>query len=64
MQMSQFLRCGLAFLAISCAAHADELSQLGPLRASAGQAVSGYLEVPALSDARCAHSGVAGTRRQ
>ena len=51
MQMSQFLRCGLAFLAISCAAHADELSQLGPLRASSGEAVSGYLEVPALGDA-------------
>ena len=41
----------LAFIAISGAAHADELSQLGPLRASAGQAVSGYLEVPASGDA-------------
>ena len=41
----------LAFLAVSGAAHADDLSQLGPLRASAGQAVSGYLEVPALNDA-------------
>ncbi len=40
----------LAFLAISGAAHARDLSQLGPLRASAGQAVSGYLEVPALND--------------
>jgi hypothetical protein len=28
-----------------------DLSQLGPLHASAGQAVSGYLEVPALGDA-------------
>src|SRR5688572_27612651 len=41
----------LAFIAFSGAAHADELSQLGTLRASAGQAVSGYLEVPALNDA-------------
>src|SRR5688500_11964702 len=41
----------LASIAISGAAHADEISQLGPLRASAGQAVSGYLEVPASGDA-------------
>src|SRR5688572_10213302 len=41
----------LASIAISGAAHAEELSQLGPLRASAGQAVSGYLEVPASGDA-------------
>jgi predicted deacylase len=41
----------LAFIAVSGAAHADEISQLGPLRASAGQAVSGYLEVPASGDA-------------
>jgi predicted deacylase len=40
----------LAFLAISSVAHARDVSQLGPLRASAGQAVSGYLEVPALND--------------
>jgi predicted deacylase len=41
----------LAFLAVVGAAHAAEVSQLGPLRADAGQAVSGYLEVPALDDA-------------
>ena len=45
--MNQFLRVALAFLAISCAARAGEISQLGPLRASPGQAVSGYLEIPA-----------------
>jgi predicted deacylase len=44
-------RIVLALVAVSGAAHADELSQLGPLRASAGEAVSGYLEVPALNDA-------------
>jgi len=41
----------LALLAFSGAAHARDVSQLGPLRAEAGQAVSGYLEVPALDDA-------------
>ena len=41
----------LAFLVISGAAHASDILQLGPLRANAGQAVSGYLEVPALGDA-------------
>lgn len=40
----------LTFLALSGIAHARELAQLGPLRASAGEAVSGYLEVPALGD--------------
>ena len=40
----------LAVLAISSAAQARDVSQLGPLSASAGQAVSGYLEVPALND--------------
>ncbi len=49
--MSLFSQILLAFIAFSCAAHAGDLSQLGPLRASAGQAVSGYLEVPALGDA-------------
>ena len=39
-------RIVLAFLTISGVAHARELPQLGPLRASAGEAVSGYLEVP------------------
>ena len=48
--MSRVPQVVLAFLAISCAAHARDVSQLGPLRASAGQAVSGYLEVPALND--------------
>jgi predicted deacylase len=41
----------LAFLVISGAAHARDVSQLGPLSANVGQAVSGYLEVPALNDA-------------
>ena len=41
----------LAFLAISGAAHARDVPQLGPLRAGAGQAVSGYLEVSPLGDA-------------
>jgi len=41
----------LALLAFSGAAHARDVSQLGPLRAEAGQAVSGYLEVPALDGA-------------
>jgi hypothetical protein len=48
--LSQIPRLLLALLAVSCAAHADGPSQLGPLRASPGQAVSGYLEVPALGD--------------
>lgn len=43
-------RVVLTFLALSGIAHARELAQLGPLRASAGEAVSGYLEVPALGD--------------
>ena len=43
-------RVVMAFLAMSCGAHAGELSELGPLRASAGEAVSGYLEVPASGD--------------
>ena len=53
----------LAFLVISGAAHARDVPQLGPLRASAGQAVSGYLEVPALGDggARIPVSLVRGT---
>jgi predicted deacylase len=49
--MKQTLRILLALLAISGAAHAREVSQLGPLRADAGQAASGYLEIPALNDA-------------
>jgi len=40
----------LAVLAISGAAQARDVSQLGPLRAGTGQALSGYLEVPALND--------------
>lgn len=40
----------LTFFAFSCAAHSSELRQLGPLRADAGEAVSGYLDVPALGD--------------
>ncbi|HUG99605.1 MAG TPA: M14 family metallopeptidase [Gammaproteobacteria bacterium] len=48
--MGSVVQIVLVFLAITGAAHARDLSQLGPLRASAGQAVSGHLEVPALSD--------------
>lgn len=43
-------RVVLTFLAASGAAQAHDHAQLGPLRASAGEAVSGYLEVPALGD--------------
>ncbi len=49
--MGRFPGVVLAFLAISGAAYARDVPQLGPLRASAGEAVSGYLEVPALGDA-------------
>jgi predicted deacylase len=41
----------LALLAMSGAAHARDVPQLGILRAGVGEAVSGYLEVPALNDA-------------
>jgi len=41
----------LALLAMSGVAHAEVVAQLGPLRADPGQAVSGYLEVPAQGDA-------------
>jgi predicted deacylase len=56
-------RVVLTFLALSGIAQARELAQLGPLRASAGEAVSGYLEVPALGDngARIPVSLVRGT---
>ncbi len=40
----------LTLLAVSGAAHARDVEQLGTLRASAGEAISGYLEVPALDD--------------
>ena len=43
-------RVVMAFLAISGVAQARDVAQLGSLRANAGQAVSGYLEVPALCD--------------
>jgi len=43
-------RVVIAFLATSCGVHAGDLAELGPLHANAGQAVSGYLEVPALGD--------------
>lgn len=49
--MKQTLQILLAFLAISGAAHARDVPQLGPLRAGVGEAVSGYLEVLALNDA-------------
>jgi hypothetical protein len=45
--MSVIPRMVMAFLATSCGAHARDLAELGPLHASAGEAVSGYLEVPA-----------------
>ncbi len=48
--MRPVLRMVFAFLAIFGIAHADEPSQLGPLRAAPGEAVSGYLEVPASGD--------------
>ncbi len=43
-------RVVLMFIAVWGAAYARDLAQLGPLRANAGEAVSGYLEVPALVD--------------
>src|SRR6188508_3240451 len=43
-------RVVIAFLVASCSAQAGDLEQLGPLHANVGQAVSGYLEVPALGD--------------
>jgi predicted deacylase len=49
--MNPVLKLLLAFLVASGAAQARDVSQLGPLRASPGQAASGYLEVPALNDA-------------
>jgi predicted deacylase len=48
--MDFFARTVLAFLALSAAAQAGELAHLGPLRADAGAAVSGYLAVPARDD--------------
>ncbi len=48
--MNLIPRIVLTFLAMSGVAHARDLAQLGPLRADAGEAVSGYLEVPALGD--------------
>ena len=50
MTMNLLPGIALACLAFSGTAHSADLSQLGPLRASPGQAVSGYLEVPALND--------------
>ncbi len=49
--MSRVPQFVLALLSISVGAHADELSQLGTLIANSGQAISGYLEVPARGDA-------------
>ena len=48
--MGVITRVLLASLAISGAANARDVAQLGPLRADAGEAVSGYLEVPAAGD--------------
>ncbi len=53
----------VAFLALAGAAHGRELTELGTLRANAGEAISGYLEVPARGDegARIPVSLVRGT---
>ena len=61
--MGMISRVVLSLLAVSGAAHARDLEQLGPLRANVGEAVSGYLEVAALSDtgARIPVSLVRGT---
>ena len=61
--MNVIPRIVMAFLATSCGAHARDLAELGPLRASAGEAVSGYLDVPASGDsgARIPISLVRGT---
>jgi predicted deacylase len=48
--MDLIARVLLPLLSISGVAHARELAQLGPLRADAGEAVSGYLEVAAHGD--------------
>jgi predicted deacylase len=48
--MKQIARVTLTLLAISCSAHARDLTQVGSLVASPGEAVSGYLEVPAAND--------------
>jgi predicted deacylase len=61
--MSVIPRVVLSMLAVSGAAHARDIEQLGPLRANAGEAVSGYLDVPARGDegARIPVSLVRGT---
>src|SRR5688572_22173555 len=61
--MSVIPRVVLSMLAVSGAAHARDIEQLGPLRANAGEAVSGYLDVPARRDqgARIPVSLVRGT---
>lgn len=48
--MKLITRPALALLALSATAQAGELAQLGPLSAAAGEAVSGYLAVPARGD--------------
>lgn len=48
--MAGIPRIVLALLATSGVALAGDFPQLGPLRASAGQAISGYLEIPPLGD--------------
>jgi predicted deacylase len=48
--MSVLTRATLAWLAASVAAQAGEVAQLGPLSAKEGEAVSGYLAVPAHGD--------------
>jgi len=62
--MGVLTRALLVGVFLAGAADAREVAQLGPLRAGPGEAVSGYLEVPALNDsgARIPVSLVRGTR--
>jgi len=48
--MDSITRAALSLLVVSATAQAEDLSQLGPLKAANGEAVSGYLAVPAQSD--------------
>ena len=48
--MKQIARVSLTLLAISCSAHARDLTHVGLLVAKPGAAVSGYLDVPAADD--------------
>ncbi|HEU4687216.1 MAG TPA: M14 family metallopeptidase, partial [Vicinamibacterales bacterium] len=48
--MRVFARLALAWLVTPVAAQANDVAQLGPLRAEPGEAVSGYLAIPARGD--------------